>query len=179
MPIPVIEEQQIIRDTTFDEDIEYSPSALREWFTTNRVVRCISHLMGLGPSRGTRIKATRYGELYVRWAEAPLAIHLSKSAEDVSDSLSTSPVSEGELWIVERITASNIDGTSGHFRIEAHVGAVVPYLVLEYNLAAGETIYVDGPITMLPNSYLVAVWGEISAGNTLHFHVYGRKLYLR
>lgn len=179
MPVPVAEEQQIIVDTTFDEDIEYSPSALREWFTTNKVTRAIAHLFGLAYGRATRIRATRYGELYIRWSEAQLAIAESKTAGDTSDNITTDQVPEDEIWIVERIYASNISSTTGSFRLEAWKGGVASYLVMEYNLAAGEAIYVDGPITLMPGAYLNAAWFTITAGDTLHFHVWGRKIYLR
>ena len=179
MPVPVAEEQQVIEDTSFNEDMEYSPTALREWFTTNKVQRAIAHLFGLAANIAVRLRCAQGGILYVTETETPVAEHVTLTATSATAALQTTPVPSRWRLRVDRVVALNTSSAGSNITLRATDGSTV--IILDYleNAAEDECLVVRGPIYLPEGWYIRADFTGVTVDDVLYLDLLGGKIRVR
>lgn len=171
MAFDTSETKQRITDLNFSDIVSCSPKALKEWFTSNFIRRGISYLFGKTDTVFKPVRVSEQGELYQRIADGVIRQRWTKTAGGTSESLSMIAIPDDEIWIVELAMARDETSSIGTFQYYTSGQEIMK----ETNVAANESVYLHGPLTLWPKEVLSAEFYDIQSGDSLIFTVEGKR----
>lgn len=108
----------------------------------------------------------------------PFREHISTvSAAATYDYLKTKQVADGEVEIIETVAYENETGARGTFRRYIERGSEAIYVVEHRCPGAGELIFSDHTLTLLPGERLVVRQASCSTSDILQLYVTGYKIF--
>lgn len=173
MPVRFDENDQRIITHDFREELDFSPQDLRQWFTTNRVIRTIAHLFAYDGSRQVRVRVNDQGYLLTEGSKETLAKDYYVMVSGTGYTLQSDVVPSNEIWVLTHIMAVNYEW-NGH-TIELGIAKLtnVARLYFENYGILGEPVIWQGLIYLTPGWYVYADFNNVGIGNHIRMSIAG------
>lgn len=176
MPVPVAREQQIIKESTFREDMTFSPEYLREWFTTNEVVRTMAHLFAFDGTKDVRVRVSESGYLLTEGEKQHWSYAVFTSVSNTYYTVATNTVPENEIWVLEHVYVCDRTSTGGSVLIS--LSRLTEVLRLQYvsPMVTGEPVLYQGPMYLFYGTKVVVELDNLQIGDYIDVMIKGYKI---